>query len=232
MTFSLVGTLVVAITTVLRTIGLPGLIALMAIESFGIPPLPSEVILPFTGFLVAEGTFGFVPAVLAAVAGGLIGAYAAYAVGRWWRHRITGLGVGQLRLDPSRLERMDRFFARRGEITVTLARLVPVVRAYVSYPAGTARMEPLRFGVFTTVGSLPFAVGLIYAGVVLGSHWSIVAREFGLLDLALYALLVAGVVYVALVAAGKIRPKFLHPPTSPSSSGPPEVPPRELPPPS
>ncbi|HTT15275.1 MAG TPA: DedA family protein [Thermoplasmata archaeon] len=225
MTFSLIQSLVNLTTTVLADIGLPGLFALMVIESIGVPPLPSEVILPFSGFLVAEGVFGFVPAVAVAVAGGMVGAYIAYAIGRWGRHRIADLGIGRLRLDHDHLERMDRFFARRGEITVGLARLVPVVRAYVSYPAGTARMEPARFGVFTFLGSLPFAIGLIYAGVELRSHWGIVAAELGLLDDALIVVLVLVVLYLGLVALGVLRPKFLTGGApSPPGSTPPEPP--------
>ncbi len=221
MTFSLVATLVDVLTSILRTIGLPGLFALMVVESFGVPPLPSEVILPFSGFLVAEGVYGFVPAVVVAVAGGLVGAYIAYAVGRWGRHRITGLGLGQLRLDPAQLDRMDRFFRRRGEITVAIARLLPIVRAYVSYPAGTARMEPVRFGVFTAAGSLPFAVVLIYAGVVLRSNWDLVSQEFGILDVVLIAAIVVGAAYLIAVALGWIRPKFLaRPPAEAPPDGP------------
>jgi len=81
--FSFIGSVSDVVITVLGTVALPGLLALMAVESFAIPPLPSEVILPFTGFLVAEGTFSWAGAATAAVLGGLLGSYAAYAVGRW-----------------------------------------------------------------------------------------------------------------------------------------------------
>jgi membrane protein DedA with SNARE-associated domain len=178
----------------------------MFFESFGLPPLPSEVILPFTGFLVVEGTFSFGGALTVALAGGLLGAYAAYAVGRWWRHRITGLGVGRLRLQQRHLDRMDRFFARHGEVTVGLSRLVPVVRSYISYPAGTAKMEPARFGVYTLLGSIPFAVALIYAGMALRSDWTVVSSYFSVLDYALIALVAVVVVYIALQIAGVLAP--------------------------
>jgi membrane protein DedA with SNARE-associated domain len=223
MTFSLVEALVNIITTVLQTIGLPGLFALMVVESFGLPPIPSEVILPFTGFLVAEGVYGFAPAVATAVAGGLVGAFLAYAVGRWGRERITGLGIGHLRIAPNHLERMDRFFARRGEITVAIARMIPFARAYVSYPAGTARMNPVRFGVFTAVGSVPFAVLLIYAGIVLRSHWDLIEQQFAVLDDVLVVGLVAVVLYFVLVAMGWIRPKFIEPTVATESEPPPSA---------
>jgi len=221
-TFSLVGSVVDAITTVLTTIGLPGLFALMVVESFGVPPLPSEVILPFTGFLVAEGTFSFGAALATALAGALVGSFAAYAIGRWWRSRITGLGIGRLRLEARHLDRMDRFFARRGEPTVALARLVPVIRAYISYPAGTSRMNPVRFAAYTLLGSVPFTVALVYAGMVLRSNWTVVSSYFRYLDYAVIALVVIVAAYIVLQIAGVFAPGW--PPRRPSRAPPASAP--------
>ena len=206
MSFSIVGSVIDLITTILTTVGLPGLLALMAVESFGLPPLPSEVILPFTGFLVAEGTFSFGGALAVALAGGLLGSFIAYAVGRWWRHRIERIGIGALRLHPKHLAMMDRYFARRGEMTVGLARLVPVVRSYISYPAGTAEMNPVRFGVYTAIGLAPFAAGLLYAGVVLRAHWSFVQEAFVVFDYVLLAGVLAGGVYLYLLLTDRVAP--------------------------
>jgi membrane protein DedA with SNARE-associated domain len=193
----------------------------MAVESFGLPPIPSEVILPFTGFLVAEGTFSFGPALAVALAGGLVGAYAAYAVGRWWRHRITGLGIGRLRLEQRHLDRVDRFFVRHGELTVGVSRLVPVIRSYISYPAGTAKMEPVRFGAYTLLGSVPFALALIYAGMVLRSDWTVVSSYFSILDYPLIALVVIVVVFIALQIAGVLAPGWPPRRAEPRSPTPP-----------
>lgn len=195
----------------------------MAVESFGLPPLPSEVILPFAGFLVVDGTFSFAGAVSVALVGGLLGSYAAYAVGRWWRHRITGLGVGHLRLESRHLERVDRYFARHGEPTVGLARMVPVIRSYISYPAGTARMEPTRFGIYTLLGSVPFTLALIYAGTVLQRNWSVLSSYFVYLDYPLIALVVVVVVFIGLQVAGLLAPGWpprRAEPTAPASSAP------------
>ena len=125
MTFSLIGSLVEGITVFLGAVGLPGLFLLMTVESFGIPPIPSEVILPFAGFLVAEGTLPLGPTIVVAIAGGLVGAFAAYAVGRWWRSRLVNFGVGQLRVREGDLVRMEDWFARHGEPTVAVARVIP-----------------------------------------------------------------------------------------------------------
>ncbi len=204
--FSITGSLVALVVYVLGAVGLPGLFALMTVESFGVPPLPSELILPFAGYLVAEGAFPYYEALLVAVLGGVVGAYAAFAVGRSWRHRLERIGIGPLRLHPRHLESMDRFFARHGEGTVALARLVPVVRSYISYPAGTARMRPERFGIYTAVGMTPFAAAFLYAGIVLRSHWGFVQSLFGWLDDALIAAVAVAAVYLYLVLTERLLP--------------------------
>ncbi len=206
MAFSLVEAVVSAVTTILATLGLPGLFALMVVESFGIPPVPSEVILPFSGFLISEGIFPLPGTLAVALAGALVGSYIAYAVGRWWRHRILGLGFGALRLEERHLARMDRFFAERGELTVALARFVPGVRAYISYPAGAARMGAGRFGLYTLAGSIPFVALWVWLGVELGSHWGVIDADLQPYNDLLVALVVAGLVYVVLLAAGTLAP--------------------------
>lgn len=206
MTFSVVGSLVVLVTWVLTTVGLPGLLALMVASSFGFPPVPSEAILPFTGFLIADGTFSLGWALVATFVGIMIGAYAAYAVGRWWRERITRIGIGRLRLEPRHLERVDGFFARHGEIAVAIFRNVPVLLSYISYPAGTARMSPTRFGIYTLVGSIPYTLAFIYAGFLLGSNWAAVSSYFAYLDIPLFALLAFVVIYLVLQVAGVLAP--------------------------
>jgi len=205
MSFSLVGEGVALIVFVLAAIGLPGLFALTAVEGFGIPPIPSEVILPFAGFLVAQGTFTFPDALAAAVAGEIVGAYAGYAVGARWRHRLEHLRLGGIRIEPRHLEAMDRFFARRGEATVAVARLVPVVRSYISYPAGTSRMDPVRFGLFSVAGLLPFEAAFLYLGVVLRSHWDVIETWFGWLDYVLVGVVVLGAVYLYLVLTERLE---------------------------
>jgi membrane protein DedA with SNARE-associated domain len=192
----IVQTVVSVIKTVLTVGGYPGLVALMFFESFGIPPLPSEVILPFTGFLIVLGVFAFGPALAAAMLGAVLGAYAAYAVGRWGRHWLTGAGPRWFRIEQSHLDRMDRWFARWGDAMVAVARLLPIVRAYISYPAGTAKMNPTKFGVYTLLGGIPFSAALIYAGMLLRQHWDALVPYF---DLANYLAIVAILLFVVWV---------------------------------
>jgi membrane protein DedA with SNARE-associated domain len=189
----IIETVVSVITRVLRWGGYPGLFGLMAVESFGIPPIPSEVILPFTGFLVVMGLMTFGAAFATAVAGAMVGCFFAYAVGRWGRDWITYRAPERLRLDPRHLARMDQWFAHHGEVMVAVARLMPIVRAYVSYPAGTAEMNPVKFGVFTLLGGLPFIAGLLYAGVLLRSRWNVLVPYFNYAD---YAVVVAIAVFL------------------------------------
>jgi membrane protein DedA with SNARE-associated domain len=203
--FTLIGEVATIIITILTAVGLAGLFGLMVVESFGVPPLPSEVILPFAGYLVATGVFPLWPTVVLAVAGSLVGSFIAYAVGRWWRDRVTRIGFGPIRLEERHLARMDAWFARHGEATVALARLVPIVRAYISYPAGSARMKPARFGLFTLLGMIPFTLAFIYAGIVLGHRWREVTAFFQYIDYLFFALLIAAVAYLVVVYLTRIR---------------------------
>jgi len=226
-TFSLVETVVNLIVAVLTAGGLAGLFGLMMVESFGVPPLPSEVILPFAGFLIATGVFPLWPTVVVALLGALVGAYIAYAIGRWWRQHLKRLRIGPLGLEERHLVRMDRWFSEHGEVTVALCRSLPVVRAYISYPAGTARMPPARFGAYTLVGSIPWTLALIYAGIVLGDRWTVVQTYLRPLDYVVYALLVVGVVYllVLYLRARRIAASPPAPGLPPASSDGPTDPP-------
>ena len=194
----IVETLVGLITAAMTAGGLAALFGLMVVESFGIPPLPSEVILPFAGYLVFTGVYSFPAAFFVALLGGVVGAFIAYAIGRYGRHWLDRSGQGFLRLDPKHLASMDSFFQRRGEATVALGRLLPIVRAYISYPAGTARMEPKRFGAFTALGAAPFTLALLYAGVLLGKNWAAFQSTFRYLDVVAVVLIVVLLVWVAM----------------------------------
>jgi len=193
----IIETVVSVVTAVLTAGGLAALFGLMAIESLGLPPLPSEVILPFAGYLVFTGVYPFWAAFLAALAGAVVGAYAAYAIGRDGRHWLERPGTGGLRVDPKHLKAMDDWFAHHGESTVGPARLLPIVRAYISFPAGTARMDLKKFGIYTALGGAPFTAALLYVGVLLGKNWNEVQSTFRYLDVVAGVVIVVGIVYVA-----------------------------------
>jgi membrane protein DedA with SNARE-associated domain len=187
--FSLTGSIFWLILTVMGTIGLAGLFALMAVESFGIPPLPSEVILPFAGVLIARGAPGFTwPSVLVvAVAGALVGAVAAYELGRRGGRALVHRWGARAGLDEKLLDRSERYFELHGRGTVGVARMIPLLRAYISYPAGAAKMDRRSFALFTVLGSVPFCALLIYLGTVLGSNFTRIEPYFDYLDIVVIA---------------------------------------------
>lgn len=213
----IVEVIVSIVTSALAAGGLAALFGLMAVESFGFPPLPSEVILLFAGFLIASHAFDPYSAFAAALAGGVVGSFVAYAVGRYARGWLFPKGPRRrLPLNESHLESMDRWFARHGEGTVGVSRLVPVLRAYISYPAGAARMDPLRFGVYTAVGAAPFTAAFLYAGFVLGSDWSAILPFFNLLDDLALAGVAAFAIYLLLRWTDRLTPGFPPRWTSPA----------------
>lgn len=225
----IIETIVSVITAVMTAAGLTGLFLLMTVESFGIPPLPSEIILPFAGFLIAEGTFSWPGAFLAALAGGVVGSFLGYVVGRWGRHLLER-PVGRFRLDPKHLALVDDWFRRHGEGTVLLSRLLPVIRSYISYPAGGARMDPARFGLYTAIGATPFTLGLLYAGYLLRSNWGILEPYFRIADYFAAAAIALGVLYLALRWRNVLTPGWpprLRRSTGTASPAPPPSPPTE-----
>ncbi len=165
------------VTHVIDLGGYAGIAALMGIESACIP-LPSEIILPFAGSLVFFGRFGggdsWMGLVWVATAGAIgcnLGSLVAYWIGaKGGRPLVERYGKWVL-MNHHDLDRMTVFFNRYGSITVLIARLLPVVRTFIAFPAGIARMPQLRFHIYTFVGSWPWCFALAYAGMKLGQAW-------------------------------------------------------------
>jgi membrane protein DedA with SNARE-associated domain len=147
-----------------------GIAGLMAIESACIP-LPSEIIMPFAGYLVSIGQFNLPLVATAGAIGCNLGSAVAYEIGaRGGRSMVERWGSWVL-LDAGELDRMQRYFTRFGDITVLVCRLLPVVRTFIALPAGIARMPRLRFHLYTFVGSWPWCFSLAYVGLKLGQSW-------------------------------------------------------------
>jgi membrane protein DedA with SNARE-associated domain len=179
----------------ISALGYGGVLALMAIESACIP-LPSEIILPFAGYLVSTGRFDLYLVAIAGALGCNVGSTAAYALG-FYGGRPLVEGWGRVLIGRHELLLVNLFFARWGGVTVLLGRMLPVVRTFIALPAGLGRMPWLRFQIYTFVGSLPWCFLLAYAGMRLGQAWDSDPRLRALmhrLDLAAIGLLVLGVV--------------------------------------
>ncbi|MDY7523466.1 MULTISPECIES: DedA family protein [unclassified Sphingomonas] len=151
--------------------GYLGIALLMAIESACIP-LPSEIIMPFAGYLVSTGRFDLFLAATAGAIGCNLGSIVAYEIGkrggrplaeRWGRYVLVG---------PGELDAADRFFARFGNMAVLIGRLLPVIRSFIAFPAGVARMPLVPFHIYTFLGSWPWCFGLAWVGMKLGDQWN------------------------------------------------------------
>jgi membrane protein DedA with SNARE-associated domain len=175
------GTITASIIAAISSLGYLGIVALMAIESACIP-LPSEVIMPFSGFLVWEGQFNLWLTGLAGAAGCVVGSTAAYWVGYWGGRPLVRRYRRYILVSSRDLTRADHWFERYGDSTVFFSRLLPVVRTFISLPAGIARMPFGRFCLYTFLGSFPWCLGLSYLGYRLGRHWEALRTYFHDLD--------------------------------------------------
>lgn len=187
-----------------RGAGLPGIFVLMALSSACIP-IPSEVVMLFAGFAVADPSqagsshhLTMTGIVLAGVLGTITGSWLAYAVGRGGRLELIERHGAKLHIGPAQIQRADRFFGRYGELTVLFGRMIPFVRAVVSLPAGVARMPIGRFTLFSLIGTIPWVLALALAGHALGSDWTSVRKGFEYVDYAVLALVVLGIAYAVL----------------------------------
>lgn len=154
----------------ISTLGYGGIVLLMAIESACIP-LPSEIIMPFSGYLVYTGRFNIWLVAVAGAFGCVVGSLAAYWVGmHGGRPLIEKYGKFVL-VSRHDLDLADRWFDRFGEVIVFVSRLLPAIRTFIAFPAGIARMNLKKFVIYTFAGSLPWCLGLAYVGQKLGEQW-------------------------------------------------------------
>lgn len=180
------------IVATIAAMGYGGIVLLMAIESACIP-LPSEVIMPFSGYLVATGRFGLNLVAIAGAFGCLLGSWVGYYLGatggRWVLERYGPYVL----IAPHELETAERFFERWGALSVFVSRLLPVVRTFIAFPAGVARMWLLPFAFYTLAGSYLWCLALAFVGKQLGQHWALLGPYFHRFD---------GLVALATFAAG------------------------------
>src|SRR5215468_2834611 len=155
------------IVATISTLGYSGIVLLMAIESACIP-LPSEIIMPFSGYLVSRGEMNLWWVGVAGALGCVLGSLVAYWVGMYGGRPVIEKYGRYVLISLHDLDMADRWFARRGEVIVFASRLLPVIRTFIAFPAGVARMNLGRFTVYTFLGSFPWCLGLAYIGQKLG----------------------------------------------------------------
>ena len=197
MTEKILTFLVPWVTGIISHIGYAGVAMLMAIESACIP-LPSEIIMPFAGYLVYTGRFNLFLVATAGAIGCNIGSAIAYWIGAYGGRGLVERFGRFVLLSRRDLDRTHAFFDRYGSITVLVGRLLPVVRTFIALPAGIAHMPQRRFHIYTFIGSWPWCLLLAYAGKKLGNAWNTDPRLKNILhraDLAILALIAAGIVW-------------------------------------
>jgi membrane protein DedA with SNARE-associated domain len=189
--------LAVFTTGVISAMGYGGIVFLMAIESACIP-LPSEIIMPFAGYLVFKGEMTLQGAALAGAIGCVAGSIPAYYLGMLGGRPVIERWGRYVLVSGRELDLADRLFQRHGQWVVLAGRLLPVVRTFIAFPAGVARMPMARFLVYTFVGSYPWCLALAWAGMKLGAAWHTDPRlkaVFHRFELVIVAALVIGVVW-------------------------------------
>jgi len=183
------------VISVVEQLGYTGVFVAMGVESACIP-LPSEVIMPFAGFVVWKGELTLIGVTLAGTAGCLAGSLVAYFVGGYGGLPLLERYGKYVLIRRSELDRAHTWFARYGEIAVFVGRFLPLVRSFISLPAGVARMDVKKFSLYTVLGSLPWCFGLAVVGVLLGPHWSDLEALFRYLDIVVIAGIIGLVGYL------------------------------------
>ena len=172
--------------------GIAAVLLLMLIESCGIP-FPSEVIMPVAGYFASQGRLNLVAVILAGAVGNLLGSLLAYWLARRFGRTLL-LGPGRyVGISSSHLDSADRWFARYGLAAVLVGRVLPVVRTYISFPAGLARVQPGWFALLTFLGALPWCATLAVVGYEIGANYTKVSDPIGKAAIVIAVLVVIGI---------------------------------------
>lgn len=189
-----IGLLAGFIIGTISSLGYGGIVLLMAIESACIP-LPSEIIMPFSGYLVFTGQMRLWAVALAGAFGCVLGSLLAYWLGAAGGRPLVEKYGRYVLISHHDLDLADRWFQRHGDITIFLGRLLPVVRTFIAFPAGVARMPLWRFNIYTFVGSFIWCWALAWIGMQLGQNWHTLGVYFRRFDALIGVVLLAGIIW-------------------------------------
>ena len=182
------------VTEVIGSYGVWAVFILMVLESACIP-VPSEAIMLFGGFLAGQGKTTLFAVIVAGVAGNLVGSWVAYWVGLK-KGRDWALQWHWLHITPERLDKADRWFDRYGSWAVLIARMLPIIRTFISFPAGVSRMPFWRFTILTVIGCIPWVTLLAWLGLLVGDNWEAVQHKLHYFDYAVALLIVVGIIWM------------------------------------
>ncbi len=178
----------------ISTLGYPGVAILMAIESACIP-LPSEIIAPFAGYLAFTGRFNLFWISIAGGVGSMLGSWITYEIGKHHGRRFVEKYGKWILVSNEDLELADHFFKRFGHLSTFIGRLLPVVRTFISLPAGVAKVPRIPFLIYSFVGSVIWTAFLAFLGMKLGENWNTLRERFHWLDTAIIILIIMGAVW-------------------------------------
>ena len=181
-----IASLIGSVLFVIQSLGYFGVFMLMALESANVP-IPSEAIMPFAGFLVWQGAFSFWWVVIWGTVGNVIGSLVSFYGAEWIIAQRDRSGLVRRLISERSLQLAHRWFARWGSASVFFARLLPVVRTFISFPAGIGKMRVGPFIVFTAVGSFAWSLLLTWMGYALGTHWDALSSYFHIIDVGIVA---------------------------------------------
>lgn len=182
------------ITTFIDKTGYASVFVLMVMESM-VFPIPSEAVMPFAGFLIAESRFSFAGVIVVSTLASIVGSLLSYWIGRYGGKPFIAKFGKYLLLNEHDLEVTERFFAKHGDITILICRFIPVVRHLISIPAGLGRMNLLKFSLYTIIGAGLWNAFLTVCGFYLKKNWEAVMKYSHVVDIVVVLILVAGFVY-------------------------------------
>jgi membrane protein DedA with SNARE-associated domain len=185
------------IVTFISSTGYGSILVLMILESM-VVPVPSEAVMPFTGFLIADGRFGFPPVIFISTLGSIIGSLISYYVGAYGGRPVVERFGKYLLLDKHHLDLAEKFFKRRGNITILICRFIPVIRHLISIPAGMGKMNLFKFIIYTIIGAGIWNTFLAYIGYILKNNWAQVIQYSNIIDIVVLVAIIAAISYYIL----------------------------------
>ena len=180
---------------IIDKVGYAGVCFLMVLESM-IFPVPSEAVMPFAGFLWQAGRFSFWPVLIWSLVGALIGSLISYFVGFYGGRPFVARFGKYFLLNEHHLEMTENFFNKHGEVSVFLCRLIPVVRHFISIPAGAGRMKLWKFIFYTLIGAALWHTILIFTGYYLGQNWELIQKYFDIINIAVVIAIVCVIIFL------------------------------------